>query len=200
MSIGTITSDGSVAVQFVRGKFLGTVEESFAAKLKPGDTFVFAGRVLEFVRVHEMTVQVRATGSKKGAVPRWMGGRLPMSSNLADAVRFRLDEAAAGTFADAEMRHVRPILDLQRRWSVVPRHGQVLIETLATRDGRHHFLFPLQGRLAHEGLAALLVHRFARRGLARSPRRSTTTGWSCCRPARWRRTPANGPRSCRRRI
>jgi ATP-dependent Lhr-like helicase len=165
MGIGTITSDGTVLVKFVSGKFLGTVEESFVGRMKPGDHFVFAGRTLELVRVHEMTAQVRAGKSKKGAVPRWYGGRLPMSASLAEAVRFRLNEAADGEFADEEMRKVRPILELQKRWSAIPRTGEVIVESLSTRDGFHHFIFPFQGRLAHEGLAALLTFRFASRGL-----------------------------------
>jgi ATP-dependent Lhr-like helicase len=165
LGIGTITSDGTILVKYVGGKFLGTVEDSFIGKMKPGDNFVFAGRTLELVRVHEMTAQVRAARSKKGAVPRWYGGRLPMSASLADAVRFRLNQAADGEFADAEMQQVRPILELQQRWSLIPRLGQVIIESLSTRDGFHHFLFPFQGRLAHEGLAALLTYRFASRGL-----------------------------------
>ena len=164
LGIGTITSDGSVVVKFVGGKFLGTVEESFVGRLRPGDNFVFSGRMLEFVRLHDMTAHVRLGKSKKGAVPRWMGGRMPMSSSLAEAVRFRLDEAAAGNFADVEMRQLRPIFAVQSRWSQIPRRGQVLIESLTTRDGHHHFIFPFQGRLAHEGLAALLTSRFAKLG------------------------------------
>ncbi len=164
MNIGTIASDGAVAVQFVKGRHLGSVEESFAAKLKAGDTFAFAGRTVQFVRLHEMTIQVRLATSKRGTVPRWMGGKLPMSPNLADAVRIRLDEADRGEFVDAEMQRVRPILELQRRWSRLPRIGEVLIEQIRTRDGHHHFLYPMQGRLAHEGLAALLAHRLGGRG------------------------------------
>ena len=164
LGIGTITSDGSVVVKFVGGKFLGTVEESFVGRLRPGDNFVFSGRMLEFVRLHDMTAHVRLGKSKKGAVPRWMGGRMPMSSSLAEAVRFRLDEAAEGKFADAEMEQLRPIFALQSRWSQIPRRGQLLIESLTTREGHHHFIFPFQGRLAHEGLAALLTSRFARMG------------------------------------
>ncbi len=164
MGIGTITSDGTVLVKYVTGKFLGTVEESFVGKLKPGDTFVFAGRTLEFVRVYEMTAQVRQSKSKKGAVPRWYGGRLPMSASLAAAVRFRLDEAANGQFVDVEMNQVKPILELQARWSQIPATAEVVIESVATRDGYHHFIFPFQGRLAHEGLAALLTYRFGKLG------------------------------------
>ena len=107
MSIGTITADGSVNVQFVGGKKLGAVEESFVARLKPGDVFTFAGRNLEFVRVHDMTAHVRTAKKKRGNVPRWMGGRLPMSASLAEAVRLRLEEASDGIFIDDEMRIIR---------------------------------------------------------------------------------------------
>jgi ATP-dependent Lhr-like helicase len=165
MGIGTIASDGSVAVQYMKGKRLGTIEENFIGRLRPGDTFIFAGRLLEFVRTFEMTAIVKAARSKKGAVPRWYGGRLPLSASLADAVRLRLDQAASGVLADDEMRHVRRILQLQARWSRIPRQRQVLIETLKTRDGHHNYLFPFQGRLVHEGLAALMTYRLSRRGL-----------------------------------
>jgi ATP-dependent Lhr-like helicase len=166
MSIGTITSDGAVAVQFVGGKKLGMVEESFVAKMRPGDVFTFAGRNLEFVRVHDMTAHVRTAKSKRGAVPRWMGGRLPMSSSLAEAMRLRLEEASDGIFIDDEMRCVQPILELQARWSRIPRRHEILIESTKTREGYHHFLFCFQGRLVHEGLAALLAFRLQRRGVA----------------------------------
>jgi ATP-dependent helicase Lhr and Lhr-like helicase len=163
MSIGTITSDGSVAVEFVSGKRLGTVEESFVGRMKPGDTFLFAGRYLELVRIHEMTAQVRAAKRKNTNVPRWMGGRLPLSGQLAEAVRLRLDQARQGDYVDAEMRAVAPILELQIRWSALPGSGQVLVESLKTREGHHHFIFPFQGRLVHEGLGALLAYRLMKR-------------------------------------
>lgn len=162
MNVGTITSDGTVALQFVAGKRLGTVEESFIARLKPGDKFSFAGRTVAFVRIHEMVAQVRLATSKSGLVPRWGGGRLPMSTSLAIAMRQRLEEAADGNFVDEEMRHVRPILDTQARQSLIPRARQLLIETSRSPDGIHHFLYPFQGRLAHEGLAALLAYRLSR--------------------------------------
>ena len=162
MSIGTIVSDSSVLIKTTRGKYLGSVEESFAAKLRPGDVFFFAGKSLEFVRLREMTLQVRPAKTKKGGVPRWAGSRMPMSASLSAVVRERLDEAADGIFVDEEMQSLRPILDLQQRWSIIPRHDQVLVEYVRTRDGHHHFVFPFQGRLAHEGLSALMAYRFAR--------------------------------------
>jgi len=83
MSIGTIVSDAQIMVQYLRGKTLGSVEESFVARLKPGDRFFFAGTPLEFVRVRDMRVWVRRAPNTKGAIPRWMGSRLPLSGELA---------------------------------------------------------------------------------------------------------------------
>jgi ATP-dependent Lhr-like helicase len=166
MNIGTIASDGAVTVQFVGGKKLGAVEESFVAKLKEGDVFTFAGRTLEFVRVHEMTAQVRTAKRKAGVVPRWMGGRLPMSASLAIAMRLRLDDAGQGLYEDEEMRHVRSLLELQERWSRIPRMDEILHEITKTREGVCHYFYFFQGRLVHEGLAALISYRLAKLGIS----------------------------------
>ncbi len=164
-NIGTITSDGMVAVSFTGGKRLGSIEESFIAKLKPGDTFVFSGRSLEFRRMHDMVAHVRTSTSKKGAIPRWSGSRMAMSESLAEEVCLRLDQAADGIFADVEMQKVRPLLELQARWSKLPRLGEMLIESTRTRDGFHHYIYPFLGRLVHEGLAAMLAYRLGLRGI-----------------------------------
>ncbi len=82
LSIGTITSDMSVRVKWLSGGSLGTVEESFISKLKPGNTFWFAGRSLEFVRLKEMTAYVKKSTAQKGMIPSWNGGRMPLSSQL----------------------------------------------------------------------------------------------------------------------
>ncbi|MBI5864208.1 MAG: ligase-associated DNA damage response DEXH box helicase [Planctomycetes bacterium] len=163
LSIGTITSDATIAVRTTRGGRLGTIEESFIGRLRPGDVFVFAGKTLELVRVHGMTATVRPVKKSRGVVPRWNGARFPLSTQLAQAVRRRLDEARRGEFADAEMRAVRPLLELQAEWSRLPEPGQVLIEHTFTREGWHYYLFPFEGRLAHEGLAALLAYRLTQR-------------------------------------
>ena len=162
MSIGTIVSDASVAVQYVRGARLGTVEESFIARLSPGDRFVFAGKPLEFVRVRDMVAYVRRATSTKGIIPRWMGARMPLSTELAASLRARLEEAGRGVWRDPEMEAVRPILEVQARWSRIPAADELLIERVKTREGHHLFLFPFEGRLVHEGLAALFAYRISR--------------------------------------
>lgn len=162
MNIGTIPSDGLLEVRFLKGPRVGAVEERFAGPLKPGDVFHFAGRALQFVRVRDMTLWVRAAKSGAGAVPVWMGGRLPLSTHLAARVRDRLDEASRGVFADAEMQAVRPVLELQAARSAIPARDEWLIEYTRSREGFHVFVYPFAGRLCHEGLAALLAHRAAR--------------------------------------
>lgn len=162
MSIGTIVSDASVAVKYVRGAKLGTVEESFAARLSPGDRFVFAGKPLEFVRLRDMVLQVRKASSSRGAIPRWMGARMPLSTELAASLRARLEEASRGVYRDAEMEAVRSILEVQARWSRIPAADELLVERVRTREGHHLFLFPFEGRLVHEGLAALFAYRLSR--------------------------------------
>jgi len=163
MQIGTITADAAIQVQYRSGAGgkLGTIEESFVARLKPGDRFVFAGRTLELEAVRDMTAYVRkARGG--GAFPRWMGGRMPLSTELGAAVRGQLDEARRGVYAGPEMEAVRPVLEQQAAGSLLPAAGELLIERLKSREGHHLFLYPFEGRLVHEGLAALLAWRLAR--------------------------------------
>jgi len=162
MSIGTIVSDAAMQVQYVGGGRLGTVEESFLSRLKPGDRFLFAGRALEFVRVKDMTAWVRRAPSVKGAVPRWMGSRLPLSSELSHAIREELERARNGELASPEMQALAPILELQARWSAIPAEDELLVERVETREGHHLFFYPFEGRLVHEGLAALFAFRLSR--------------------------------------
>jgi ATP-dependent Lhr-like helicase len=152
-----------VQVRFLRGRKLGTVEEAFVARLRPGDRFVFAGRTLELVRVRELVAWVRRAKRPANTVPRWQGGRMPLSSELAAAVRTKLDEARGGVYRGPEMEAVRPILELQRAWSRIPAADELLIERVHTREGHHLFFYPFEGRAVHEGLAALVAYRLSRR-------------------------------------
>ena len=161
-SIGTIVSDAQIGVFYLRGDSLGSVEESFVARLKPGDRFVFAGTPLEFVRVRDMKAWVRRAPNAKGAIPRWMGSRLPLSGQLAALIRARLGEAADGVYRDDEMQAMRPLLEVQRRWSRIPNASELLIERVKTREGWHLFFYPFEGRLVHEGMSALFAYRISR--------------------------------------
>jgi ATP-dependent Lhr-like helicase len=170
MSIGTIVSDAAVNVQYMRGKRLGNVEESFVARLTPGDTFVFAGLLLEFVRVENMTAYVRPGKPGSAVIPRWDGGRCPLSNEVAGSMRELLEEWAGNSGSgpnqdepgpDPEFRAVSRLLELQHAWSRVPRAREMLVEQVQTREGHHIFFYPFGGRSVHMGLSALLAHRLA---------------------------------------
>jgi ATP-dependent Lhr-like helicase len=163
LSIGTIVGESSIDVRYQNGRSLGSIQESFISRLKSGDTFVFAGKKLEFIRVQDMTAWVRPANRLKGVVPAWTGTSLPISPVLGDAVRAKLAEARDGIYVGAEMEAVRPILELQKRVSALPRAGELLIEQLQTRDGHHLFVYPFAGKLVNQGLAALFAFRLSRK-------------------------------------
>ena len=167
MHIGTIVSDAMLKVKFLGGGFVGMIEEYFISRLTPGETFTLAGRNLEFVMIKDMTVLVKKSSSKKSIVPSWNGGRMPLSANLGVVLRKKMHESAnlidpaqkvTGT-VDIELRVLRPLMLLQAHLSHVPRSDELLIEQIETRDGFHLFVYPFEGRLVHEAMAAILAYR-----------------------------------------
>jgi len=160
--IGTIVSDASIVVQLRNGRTLGHVEESFIARLTPGDCFVFAGRVLEFLRVREMTAWVRLAPQKAAVVTRWLGAKMPLSTLLSERTRQLIGAAKHGRYESPELALVRPLLELQRRWSALPDEREWLCERMTLRDGHYAFFYPFEGRLAHLGLATLFSYRLSR--------------------------------------
>ena len=161
LSVGTIVGDTSLYVKFVTGKYLGTIEESFISRLNPGDVFWFAGKSLELVRIKEMEVHVRKSNKAKGLVPSWMGGRMPLSSQMSAMIRLKIDEVVCGIAADEEMKFLMPLFALQQARSHLPGAHEFLIEYFQTTEGYHVLFYPFEGRFVHEGMAALMAHRIA---------------------------------------
>ena len=162
LSIGTITSELSIRVKWLSGGSLGTIEESFVSKLKPGSVFWFAGRSLEFIRVKEMTAYVKKSKATKGLIPSWNGGRMPLSSQLSAVFRDKLDEVAHGIEKDEEVIALKPLFELQARLSHLPQSHEFLIESFKSREGHHLLFYPFEGRLVHEGMASLLAYRISK--------------------------------------
>ncbi|MFZ9313708.1 MAG: ligase-associated DNA damage response DEXH box helicase [Burkholderiaceae bacterium] len=172
LSIGTIVSDASMRLAWASGGSLGQIEESFIGRLKPGDTFLFAGRALELVRVKDLTAYVRLASKKAGAVPRWNGGNMPLSTELSATVRDVLTAVRADLLRDPvrppgkpapEIEALWPLLHTQAERSWLPAAGDFLIERYDARDGAHCFLYPFAGRTVHLGLATLLGFRLSQR-------------------------------------
>ena len=157
--IGTIVSNSMVKITLLSGKYLGTIEESFTSRLKAGDKFFFAGLNLEYVRMVEMQCIVRKSNSKKGQIPSYSGGRMPLSSELSDLIRLKIDSYYSNNEPDAEMKILKPLLETQLQRSHLPRKEDLLIEKLHSKNGFHVFIYPFEGRLVHEGMAAILAYR-----------------------------------------
>ena len=167
LHIGTITADRAVTVRFVRGAVLGHVEEAFIGRLKAGDGFFFAGRQLEFVRLREMTAQVKASSKKSSTVPAWAGGQMALSDLLSRHLRAEVDRCARALAGEAkldspELVALEPLLQRQMQLSRLPRQHELLVEVCNSREGSHLYAYPFEGRFVHEGLGFLWAWRLAR--------------------------------------
>lgn len=163
MHIGTIVSDAMLKVKLMNGKFLGVIEEWFISRLDPGTVFTLAGRNLELIGIKEMTVTVKPSSSKKSIVPSWMGGRMPLTANLGLMLRKTLDIALTKKAKEPELQALTSLFELQENLSHIPKQNELLIEHIETKDGFHLFVYPFEGRLVHEAMAALLAWRISRK-------------------------------------
>ena len=168
MHIGTIVSDAMLKVKFISGGYIGVIEEYFISRLEPGDVFTLAGRTLELILIKDMTVLVKKSNQKKSQIPSWEGGRMPLSASLGKKLReafndaFSLKRASATGTREPELAVLQPLFDLQESLSHVPRADELLIEQIETKDGFHLFVYPFEGRLVHEAMAAILAYRISK--------------------------------------
>jgi ATP-dependent Lhr-like helicase len=185
MQIGTIVSEAMMKVKFVGGGYIGVIEEWFISRLDPGEVFSLAGRRLEFVMIRDMTALVRKSNAKKSIVPSWQGGRMPLSANLGKKLRetlnfvrressdvsgelsvvsrnFSHDSRPTSHEKNTELNALKPLFDLQKKLSHLPKANELLIEQIETDDGFHLFVYPFEGRLVHEAMAAILAYRISR--------------------------------------
>ncbi|MXY41419.1 MAG: ligase-associated DNA damage response DEXH box helicase [Rhodospirillaceae bacterium] len=162
MNAGVIVEAQMLKVR-AGGRNLGQVEEYFVNGLVRGDTFIFAGEMLEFNEVREMTVHARkAKGVDAPKVPAYGGGRLPLTTNLADRVRAMIaDPAGWSDFPD----QVRVWLDRHAEQSVFPQADGLLVETFPRQGKIYTVAYCFEGRNAHQTLGMLLTRRMERAGL-----------------------------------
>lgn len=163
LHIGTIVSDAMLKVKFMSGGYIGVIEEYFISRLEPGDVFTLAGRNLELVMIKDMTVIVKKSTAKKSQVPSWLGGRMSLTANLGKKLRETLNLAnTKGAVKSEELLALQPLFALQQTLSHIPRANELLIEHIETKDGFHLFVYPFEGRLVHEAMAAILAYRISR--------------------------------------
>jgi len=162
MNIGAIVSEVNLKVKFVSGGYIGMIEEFFISKLKPGDSFILAGRILELIQIKDMTVLVRKSKAKKAVSPSWLGGRLPLTSHLSHYLRLKLSDALQPRRLEKELRFLNPLIARQQTHSHIPKADEFLVELITTKDGYHLFMYPFEGRLVHEVFSALIAYRISK--------------------------------------
>ncbi|NJC26690.1 ligase-associated DNA damage response DEXH box helicase [Neolewinella antarctica] len=159
MGIGAIVSEQVMMVKYLRGGYIGTIEEYFVSSLKTGDTFWFAGRSLKLVKVKGTEALVRKSNAKSGKIPSWRGGRMQLSGQLAHRLRESMEFLKVENYHDAELAKLKPLRDIQARRSAIPAQDELLIEYFLDREGYHLLIYPCEGRGIHEGLASLFAYR-----------------------------------------
>ena len=164
MNIGTIVEAPVLKVRYFGrgGGTLGEIEEYFVNMLTPGDTFIFAGRLLSFQRLRENVVEVTDGGSGEPKVPAYAGGRMPMTTNLASRVRAMLNTPSLWA---AFPEPVREWLDLQTQRSSMPGRDDLLVETFPRGDRWYLVAYCFEGRNAHQTLGMLVTRRMERFGM-----------------------------------
>ena len=170
MNVGTIVEADMIKVRLVRsrrsgavvprgGRILGEVEEYFIETLTVGDTFVFAGEILRYEALIEDEVYVSRADATDPKVPAYEGGKFPLSTYLAARVRALLARPDAWR---ALPEQVREWLEIQQWRSMLPKAGDLLVETFPRAAKYYLVCYPFEGRLAHQTLGMLLTRRLER--------------------------------------
>lgn len=162
MNVGTIVEAETYKVRLNRGAVLGEIEEYFVNMLSPGDTFLFAGQLLQFQGIRENTALVTRGGQGEPMVPAYVGGKMPLSTNLADRVRTTL--ADRGRWAELP-KAVQEWLGFQDWRSVMPPADGLLVETFPRGHKQFLVAYCFEGRNAHQTLGMLLTRRMERMGM-----------------------------------
>jgi ATP-dependent Lhr-like helicase len=169
LNLGTIVEMPMLNVRLVKrnhlgsigrgGMTLGKVEEYFFEQLTQGDTFLFSGKVLRFEGIRDNECLVSNAFSMDPKIPAYAGGKFPLSTYLAEQVRAMLDDPARRTGLPEQ---VRDWLALQAEKSVLPKRGDLLIETFPRGERFYMVIYAFEGRLAHQTLGMLLTRRLER--------------------------------------
>ena len=170
MNIGTIPSGALIELRSGRNQRLGSIDENYLSRLKPGDQFIFGGRALQFLRMRDLVAYVSVAKAKSVQIAQFSGSRLSLSDSLCEFIQILLDEfstldSSPGSDASqlSDLHALRPMLMLQARISAIPKLGETVVEFFESREGAHLFVYPFAGRAVHEGLASLIAYRMGKK-------------------------------------
>lgn len=180
VNIGTIHSEGFIDV-ILRQRRLGSVEENFVKQLKVGDVFVLGGRVVRLIETRVQEAHVERADGKLPTVPRWNAAKMPLTSNLARAVRElggeveqlvrqHADNAPVVNWLvenyEISAANAQAIVELFRAQlsiSDIPIGRKLLVELYREGDHAHYFFHSLIGRSANDALSRIVALRVKKR-------------------------------------
>ncbi len=162
-NLGTIIDIETLKVRLRNhGTPLGEVEESFAATLTPGDTFLIGGQIVRYEGLREMTVEVSKTPGRDPRVAVFNGTKFATSTLLAERI---LGIFQQDSWPDLPA-HTASWLAKQREVSRLPDPHSLLLESFP-HDGREHLvIYGFAGRNAQQTLGLLVTKQMERQGLA----------------------------------
>lgn len=162
LNIGTITAPETLKVRRKGGAPLGEVDESFAATLSPGDTFLIGGQTMRYDRLRDMVIEVTPQPTRQPKIAVFGGYKMSTSTLLCDRVLELIgDRAQWGALPTATAQW----LALQADMAALPQPGTMTSETFL-RGGRAYFcLYGFAGYNAHQTLGLLLTKRMEVAGL-----------------------------------
>jgi len=158
-NIGTIIEAARLRVKIMnkrKDKIVGDIEEAFAQQLTPGDTFLFAGEVLQFIRIHDMHLEAKKTKAKDSKLPSYNGGTMPLSTYLAEEVRHLINTPSLWKNLPEK---IRDWLHLQQKFSLLPSENAILIEQFPYKKTCYLVIYSFEGRRANYTLGMLVSRR-----------------------------------------
>ena len=179
-NIGTIPDEIAVKVK-VGDQMVGTIEEAFLERLRPGDIFVLGGNVYEFRFSRGMVAQVSASANRPPTVPSWFSEMLPLSYDLSvdigkfrkllsekfdakrsseDIIAFIHDHLYVDRNAAESIFHY---FDEQYRFAKIPSHTRIVVEHFSDEHGFRHVIFhALFGRRVNDCLSRAIAFAIGR--------------------------------------
>ena len=153
LNVGTIIENPMLKIK-LGTKTLGNIEEVFIQNLSQGDSFIFAGKVLEFQSLQNSLVQVKKSNSKISKIPSYSGGRMPLSTNLAKSVRALLSSNINWKKYPPQ---IKEWLDRQKSFSVLPKKDEFLIEQFPRKKNFYTVIYSFAGWHSNQTLGFLLL-------------------------------------------
>lgn len=162
MNIGTIFDIETLKVKFRRSaKTLGEIEESFAATLTQGDTFLIGGQIVRYEGLNQLTVEVSREKGRTPKVATFNGTKFATSTQLSQRILTMFQQDSWPQLPG----HTAEWLQMQRDFSKLPEAGRILVETFPQNGRENMAVYGFAGINAHRTLGLILTQRMEAAGL-----------------------------------